>query len=163
MSIHKDQKGFTLVEVVVVAALIMILATFSLNMMGRFRYAKSEQVVESISSALSKHQLNCMSKGKSYLHIYKLNNEYYIKVSSSNSSTVEDENGYSIGSHNVIKKMVKDAAAATEITGTGQLILSYNKDGSFDFVGDDLTEILVTGANEFKIKLNKSTGKHVVE
>ena len=163
MCFHKDQRGFTLVEFVIVAAMMAILASLSLTLIGRLRYARSEQVVESISSALSKHQLNCMSKGKSYLHIYKLSNEYYIKISSSNSASVEDANGYSIGSHNVIKKMVKDAVTATEITGTGQLILSYNKDGSFDFVGDDLTEILVTGSNDFTIKLNKSTGKHVVE
>lgn len=163
MNFRKDQRGFTLVEVVVVVAIIVILASFSLNMIGRLRYAKSEQVVESISSALNKHQINCMSKGKSYLHIYKINNEYYMKVSDSSSATVEDANGYSIGSNNVLKKLVKDAAAATEITGTGQLVLSFKKDGSFDFVGDEITEIQVTGGNDFKIKLNKTTGKHVVE
>lgn len=163
MSFHKDQKGFTMVELVVVAALIMILAAFSVSMIGRLRYAKTEQVVEAVSNALRKHQINCMSKGKTYLHLYCISGEYYLKTSDSDSSSVEDANGYSLGHNVTIKKKVSGSDSATEIVGTGQVIISYKKDGSFDFVGNDITQIIITGKSDHVIKLNKSTGKSVVE
>lgn len=163
MNFHKDQKGFTMVELVVVAAVIMILASFSVSMIGRLRYAKTEQVVEAVSNALRKQQVNCMSKGKSYLHIYKVGSDYYMKMSVSEDASVEDANGYSLGSNVTLKRKTSSDTNAVEITGTGQLILSYKKDGSFDFVGDDIVEIVITGRSDTVIRLNKTTGKHVVE
>ena len=167
MNFHKDQKGFTMVELVIVTAVIMLMAVFSVTMIGRLRYAKTEQVVEAVFNALRKHQINCMSKGKTYLHIYKISDEYFIKTSDSFTNSCEDTNGYSLGSNVTIKKNEWNEAAhtevITEINGTGQLIISYKKDGSFDFLGNDIREIIIVGQSDHVIKLNKSTGKSVLE
>ena len=76
-----NNKGFSLVEMIIVIAVIAILAGASVTFFGHVRYANTQKTVESIDSAIDKLQSNAMSKSNnSYLYIYKLSDGYYMKT-----------------------------------------------------------------------------------
>ncbi len=75
------QNGITLVEIIIVIAIIGILASTSVMMIGHLHYANTQKVVRTLDASLDALQVRTMSKaGSSYLYIYKLDNGYYTRV-----------------------------------------------------------------------------------
>lgn len=69
------QNGITLVEIIIVIAIIGILASTSVMMIGHLHYANTQKVVRTLDASLDALQVRTMSKaGSSYLYIYKLDN-----------------------------------------------------------------------------------------
>ena len=67
------QNGITLVEIIIVIAIIGILASTSVMMIGHLHYANTQKVVRTLDASLDALQVRTMSKaGSSYLYIYKL-------------------------------------------------------------------------------------------
>ena len=64
------QNGITLVEIIIVIAIIGILASTSVMMIGHLHYANTQKVVRTLDSSLDALQVRTMSKaGSSYLYI----------------------------------------------------------------------------------------------
>ena len=85
------RNGITLVEIIIVIAIIGILASTSVMMIGHLHYANTQKVVRTLDSSLDALQVRTMSKaGSSYLYIYKLDNGYYTRVLSDNLGSFDD-------------------------------------------------------------------------
>lgn len=169
MSIKKDHRGFSLVEMIVVIAILGILAGASVSLIGHIRVANHEKVVKSISSALSKQQAQTMSKQtKPYLYIYEIDSQYYLcmsttDVSAFDGSFMTKSAGTSLGKGFSI--YAEDASGARTLIGGSNIIkVAYKRDGSFQPSACTCTSIVVTAssATATKIKLIQASGKHVV-
>ena len=172
MRFRDDQKGFTLIELVIVAAIVTIMSSLSLTMLGRIKYANTEKMVNYVYDALKKLQIKAMSKSEpSYLHIYKEGDTYYFIQSSSStySSSTMGTQGTSLGGNIKIYKVVGATGSETEITGGTRIALSYKKDGcprKTDASGnalEDIRKIVIKGSFDAEIRINPKTGKCVVE
>ena len=166
MNIRKDQKGFSLIELIVVIGIIAILATFSLSMLGRLRAANAEKAVQTLSASIKKLQANSMSKAqKPYMYIYKVGNTYYVRTSTNAALTATDltaSSGTELASGIKISTKVNSADTATEITNTNFLKIYFQKDGS---LGTGVTPIYIIvetpNSAARQIKFNRDTGKHI--
>lgn len=72
--VRKDQGGFSLVEVIIVIALMAVLAGSSVAMVGHIRYANTKKVAEEVDQALSRLRLETISRngGRQVLFIYRV-------------------------------------------------------------------------------------------
>ena len=166
MRFQEDQKGFTLVELVIVTAIVAIMAALSLTMLGRIKFANTEKMVTNISDALSKAQILAMSKETPrYLHIFKIGNDYYVEINESTSLPTSGNNATALGSQITISKVVGVGGTETEITSGTQVVISFKKDGTLRSGGtlEDIRKIVVKGSYEAEIRINPKTGKHVTE
>ncbi|MBR4734195.1 MAG: prepilin-type N-terminal cleavage/methylation domain-containing protein [Lachnospiraceae bacterium] len=171
MRFRDDQKGFTIVELVIVTAIVTIMASLSLTMLGRIKYANTEKMVNYVYDALKKLQITAMSKSDPYyLHIYKEGDEYYyITSTSSTYLSSMGTNGTSLGGNIKIFKVVGAGGTEEEIVGNKRIAISYRKDGRIrekDASGsalEDIRKIVIKGSFDVEIRINHETGKCVAE
>lgn len=163
MRVLKDQKGFSLLELVVVAGIVALLAGISFRLVGHLHNANIEKATQYVSNALTKQQTRSMSRAnKPYLYIYKLSGAYYYCLSeedSYNPSTM-GTNGMEIGAGFTIKFQY-DGQPEKELDDSVVLKIYYKKDGTF--ADCPKTFKIVTSNSVKTIKFNKATGRHVVE
>lgn len=167
-----NQKGMTLVEIILVIAVIGILAGASISMIGHIHYANTRKTAESICAALDKQQAMTMSKeGKPYLYVYKLTDGYYMKqlnecltafdsAKLNASGTKLSGNGTSI---------YLESEGGTLLAGTNYIRIRYKKSGVFDkeLAGDgventNVEKIVIKGTGMYTITLVEETGKHPI-
>ena len=172
MRLKRDNRGFSLFEMVVTIGIVAILAGFSLNMIGHMRSANVDKAAQTLSSAVSKQQINSMSKAnKPYLYIYKYAGNYYYVVSndaSLNVSTV-GTSGTPIGSGVTISYKNGVSGGITEI-GTAGLKITFRKSGAIEsfmhgstVVSADRLILQGNKAMSKQLRFNLLTGKHVTE
>ena len=81
----RDHNGITLVEIIIVLAILGILTTTVVGILGHLHYADTQKVVKTLDSSLDALQVKTMSKtGSSYMYVYKSGNNYYMRITSSN-------------------------------------------------------------------------------
>ena len=167
-----DQKGMSLVEIILVIALVGILAGTSVSMIGYVHYANTKKTVEAVDAALDKQQVNAMSKaGKSYLYIYKLSDGYYMKQLTDELTTFDgtklDTNGKKLSGNGT--EIYLESESGTLVDGSSFVRICYKKTGIFDkevlVDGTECTnveKIVVKGNGTYTITLVEETGKHPI-
>lgn len=164
MKHRMNQKGMTLVEVVIVLGIVGILAGSSIAFFGHIRYANTKKAAEKIDSALDKLQVQTISKtGIPYLYIYQLADGYYMKVLQEELTTFDgakltDDATKLCNQDTVIS--ITTPAGTKAVSGTEYAKVAYTKSA---FFATDITSIQIQGNVDFRIKLVKETGKHFVE
>ena len=153
-----SHKGMSLVELVIVIAIIAILSVGGVLAFNKLHFANTENAMQEIVSALDKLQVDSMSKSNpEYLYIYKSDNSYYWKrfpdeVSDSN---VLDENGRKIGSDSIAITM-----DGVNLDDTHWICIRYDRSGAY---GDKTNVSKIGISGNYTIQLVKASGKHIVD
>lgn len=161
MRIWKDQKGFSLIEIMIVAGIVGILAGISLRMVGHLKYYDIEKSIQYVSDALNKQQMKSMSKeNKPYLYIYEYGGSYYYCLTDTEATAPSDlgTKGKEISTGATISYTTSGVTKTIE--GNLMLCIIYKKDGSFKEC-PDVIKIENNSASQI-IKFNRLTGKHVI-
>ena len=163
MDFKKNQKGFSLIEMLVVVAIISILAGVSLRIVGYLRVANAEKTVQTIEKACTKLQATSMSKAsKPFLYIYMNDGEYYYVFSATDcnsyDASVMKKDGDPIGKG--IKITREASGTMNEVTGAVFIKIAYKRDGTFDTAKTNCDAIKIEAGNSTeRLKLVKETGK----
>ncbi len=162
-----DHSGMSLVEIIIVVAIIGILAGSSYAMFNNIKSANMKDTVETIDSQLDKLQMQTMSKsGNPYMYIYKLSDGYYMKVLNEKLDTFDgsklDANGSKVCGTDVDIYLRKSGVTDELIDMSGNFIrIAYLK--SMEFSSDtNVDSVVLTGISSYEIKLMKETGKHIM-
>lgn len=160
-----NQKGMTMMEIIIVIGMIGILAGGSVLYLGHVRAANTKKAAEVVDTALNKLQVRTMSKaGTPYLYIYHLSDGCYMKVLeeklTSFDNTKLDTDSTKLGSDSISVYM--DSETGTQVSGDNFIRIVYTKASGF---GNDTTvsAIVLKGNTTVTIRLRKDTGKHVIE
>ena len=172
----KNNKGMSLVEIIIVIAIVGILAVASFSMAGNIKYANTQKTVESIEDKLDNLQITTMSKAtKQYLYIYRVGGSYYAKVSSTATSNrndaLFDDQGTKLSNSALTISYKPHVGDSKVLVGSDNFIrICYNRAGAFYYPGSGSTtlgtncdKIYVNGSREYVITLVEETGKHYVE
>lgn len=159
-----NQKGMTLVEIILVFAIVGIMAGSAFLIIGHLRYADTEKAARAIDSALDKLQVETMSKsGSRYLYIYHLGNGCYMKVLSEDLTTFDssklDNSGKRLA-NNTVEIYMDSEDSAHKVDGTTFIKVTYTKALTFDSTNTNVSNIIVKGGPTYKIQLVTDTGKH---
>ena len=170
MRMHKglNQKGVTLVEIILVIAIIGILASTSVMLIGHLRYADTQKTVETVNSSLDKLQVQTMSKAATpHLYIYHLNDGYYLKIMNDDVKSFDsskfDKKGVKLSNNRV--DIYMESKSGTKVDGNKFIKIVYKKSAAFDKDTDrtNVSQIVIDGVGTYTVKLIEETGKHFIE
>ena len=164
----RNEAGVTLIEIIIVLAIIGILASASVLLIGHLHYADTERVINNIDTSMNELQIKNISKAEqSYLYIYHLSDGYYMRILSDDLSGFDSSKLNGDGtklSNNTIEIYGTDAGGSrVAIKGTANYIkVSYTKSGSFDSSRTNVKEIAIEGTPQQTLTLVFDTGKHFI-
>lgn len=167
----KDRKGFTLIELIIVVAILTALTTllgFSLSLIFS---TQAKRCSDSIDSILSQTKIDAMSReGGAFVCLYtedgSVKADYYVSGALQSTETIGDRR-CSV----TFRRGTETAALGEKGSGTCLYISFLRDTGAFDFSkntgwssGDTCTGITVSGGTKtYVIKLYPATGGHTLE
>jgi len=165
----KNNKGFSLIEVVVVMAIMAILIGSSVSIYSSIGRNRQKKLVDTTKDVINTLKSDSLSKEGSYRLVIKKSGDAYVGVTQKkNASDVwEDKKTTQISDVGTITE------GSNSVTETDWIILAFNKsDGSFqtvawaDSTGTTSTDVkdLVLEYKGYKTTLHfvKNTGKYYV-
>ena len=172
----RDQRGFSLVEIIVVIAITAILVGSSVTMINYIRYANTQKAVEAVGDMLDRQRISSMSQqGTQYLYIYRLDDGYYMKalyntkLSSYNSGSL-GSGGIKICSESIAIRWEDFDGNQTELQKENQVIRVVfkrsgvlNTDPRENSYSTNVSKIIFEGSSTYTITLIEETGKHIIE
>ncbi len=181
-----NQRGFTLVEMIITIAIMAIIATVTVGATGYINSGKTKKASNKLNSKLTFIQTETMTKkGDTNLYIYKKSDGIYICTvnASSGDFTSRTELDTYLGSHDIESKLCDSkvtltgettgGAAATplELNENNMLKIGYSKStGAFTYSNNGSTSaaefynrIEMSGKQTFHIRMIQATGKHYIE
>lgn len=170
MRMHKglNQKGVTLVEIILVIAIIGILASTLVMLIGHLRYADTENAVKTVDSSLDKLQVQTMSKADTpYLYIYHLSDGCYLKIMNDDVTSFDsskfDKKGVKLSNNRV--DIYMESKSGTKVDGNNFIKVVYKKSAAFDTdTGKtNVTNIVIDGVGTYTVRLIGETGKHFIK
>ena len=123
----QDNRGLTLVEIIVVISIIGILGGFLIGGMGYIPSSAARGLATSIKSAIGETRIKTMGKQETVLFLYKdaSDGKYYKQMFYKEGSTVKSDNAEMIGKHHpVVTYYYDDGSGETSavLDSTGLLI-----------------------------------------
>ena len=161
MRVLKDHRGFSLIEIMIVAGIVGILAAISLRMVGHIKYYNIEKTAQYVSDALNKQQMKSMSKeNKPLLYIYEYGGSFYycLTETAATDPSALGTKGKEIGIGVTIQ--FDNGGVKKTVEGGQMLCIEFKRDGSFKECPDYI--LISNDSVSKKIRFNKLTGKHVI-
>lgn len=154
-------------EIIIVIAIVGILASTAVMMIGHLHYADTQKVMKTLDASLNQLQVKSISKsGNYYLYIYHLDNGYYEQILPDNLSEFDatklTKDGTKLSNNTI--KLCQDGA---ELAENSFMKIAYTKQATFqatfDTANTKVHTILIDGVPKYSIRLVMDTGKHFVE
>lgn len=159
-----NNKGISLIEIILVVAMLAILSTGSITIYKSLGYANTTKAVKLIDDGMSKIRIHTMSRtDKQYLYLYNIGGTVYMKISSEVNPVLADLNATTgIKFAKNISFRYKDATGEHSLTSGSNICIYFKRvTGAFD---SDIQYIkLSSGNNASQITCVKETGKHWIE
>ncbi|SFR68426.1 prepilin-type N-terminal cleavage/methylation domain-containing protein [Anaeromicropila populeti] len=162
----KNSKGFSLIELIIVIAILAILSTGAVAGLSKIRYANTKKCANELNTLIEKGRMQAMSKaGTWYLYVYKTSDGVYYKITK---ETTTPTDGNLLAGNSISIKFQKDGASSEETltAGSNPIKLKFSKNTG-GLLEESVTGgaayykyIKVIGSSTYKIELNKLTGKH---
>lgn len=152
-----DDKGFSLVELIIVIAVASILVGGTFYGVNYIESANAKKCANSINSGISYAKSQTMSKAKPiHMFLYGYSGGYYIKYSEDDTIALDTD------AKEITANRVTIVFDDGTILGDGVIKkISFNrKDGS---VAEGPKTISLDGSGSYAITLVHSTGKHFIE
>lgn len=171
----KNNKGMSLIEIIIVIAILAILTVGTLGGINYIRYGNAKECAYEINAALDKVRMEAMSRAeKPYLYLYEFDNSYYMRQSTASASAeLLNETGVRLGNKQLRLFYQTTLSAEQEITGfTGGTYMKLGFDKSTGGISSNSADssyynkIIIKDADgtvRYTITLIKATGKHYVE
>ena len=174
---EKNNKGFTMIEIILVIAILALLSGVTVGVVSYIRYGNSEKCVAEIDATLDKLQLEAMSKEVTpYMYLYGTDKGYYMILSDSkdlNRVELEAQGGTRLANNALsvlITGMKMEVGGVTimeagtkDLKELGFVRLGFKKSTGAFLEGSYCESIAVTGKGITTIYLVEGTGKHYVE
>ena len=158
----RNQNGITLVEIIIVIAIVGILASTAVMMIGHLHYADTQKVVKTLDSSLNELQVKTMSKtGDYYMYVYHLSDGYYVQILSENLSAF-DASRLTTDGKKLSNNTISICQDGVELPEDGYMKIAYTKQATFDTTNTNVPTIRIDGVPEYSIQLVYDTGKHFV-
>ncbi len=158
----RNQNGITLVEIIIVIAIVGILASTAVMMIGHLHYADTQKVVKTLDSSLNELQVKTMSKtGDYYMYVYHLSDGYYVQILSENLSAF-DASRLTTDGKKLSNNTISICQDGVELPEDGYMKIAYTKQATFDTTNTNVQTIRIDGVPEYSIQLVYDTGKHFV-
>lgn len=158
----RNQNGITLVEIIIVIAIVGILASTAVMMIGHLHYADTQKVVKTLDSSLNELQVKTMSKtGDYYMYVYHLSDGYYVQILSENLSAF-DSSRLTTDGKKLSNNTISICQDGVELPEDGYMKIAYTKQATFDTTNTNVQTIRIDGVPEYSIQLVYDTGKHFV-
>ena len=158
----RNQNGITLVEIIIVIAIVGILASTAVMMIGHLHYADTQKVVKTLDSSLNELQVKTMSKtGDYYMYVYHLSDGYYVQILSENLSAF-DASRLTTDGKKLSNNTISICQDGVELPEDGYMKIAYTKQATFDTANTNVQTIRIEGVPEYSIQLVYDTGKHFV-
>lgn len=166
MNVQKNNKGFSLVEILVVLVIMVVLTSGAVVAFTNWRSWNLDDCVKKLDTGLSSAKVEAMGKEKGELIIHRSSDgTYKMEVTGEEEETIGDED---------IRIYYTDSAGNTDVlvTDSKTLTLSYSRaTGAFKEISTDASgnkvyckSIRIERKNlERNIILVKSTGSHYIE
>lgn len=163
----RDHKGITLVEIIIVIAILGILASTVVGMLGHLHYADTQKVVKTLDTSLDALQVKTMSKtGQFYMYVYKSGGNYYVRTLQKDldnfDSSVLNTDGTRLCNDTISIWKVSAAEEKIEVKDMTYIKIAYTKSALFDTTNTNTDKIYIDGVPDYTLTLVKDTGKHFV-
>lgn len=161
----KDNKGFSLIEVIIAIAIIAIMTVGGIAGFGYLNLANASKCASKIDSGLTVlKSKNMANASPAYMHLYYYDGDYYILYDDTKEfipDATNYEQGEQIGNANITISF--DDTDISELDNQCVNIGMRKKDGAFTYTSDPTSKITVSGQTSYDIILVTSTGKHFRE
>lgn len=167
----RDNKGYSLVELIIVIAILMVLIGSTIFSIGIVFNAGAKACANDIKNALAQNKVTAMGRSDAYVEIYKNDTDQciYSRQCIKTSSGWQDGDWEKIGNARVYVAYTPEGGSETELTAGSSIKICIDR-SSGSFRADAGTgaavysEILVqSGHRAYKITMTKLTGKVSLE
>lgn len=157
----RNNSGFSLIELIVVVAIIALMSTGTMAGLGYLSLANTSKCATKIDSGFTKLKSKNMAKADTtYMHLYNYNDNFYIVYNDlDETSFTPNGTGEQIANSKVQVSMDDDPLE----NGESICFSIRKKDGSFVNTLNPTSKIVVSGQTSKTITIVTSTGKHFIE
>lgn len=159
----EKRQGFSLMELVIVIAIMAILTSLMALSLGYLRTADAKGVAYGINSSLSDLKSRTMSKsGAVYMHLLEHEGSYYAVYTDSN-APVSVGAGAGVPGEELGSSAVTVVCDGTQLPAGGDVCFALRrKDGAFT-EGPQKIDVTAQNGTEYTVYLIPATGRHYVE